>query len=257
MVSRRVRVRVWVIRAITGLAIVPALFVLGRWFTGNLGTVIPGEVYRSSQLSSSGLTRVLTDRQIRTVLNLRGPNPEQPWYVDERAATLAAGATQVDVAMASDLWLTRDQARMLLDLLDRCERPMLIHCQWGAERTGLVAAWVELLRPGGSLEAARRQFAPYYLYLPIKDGLVMRAHIEQYAGWLREGGFTHTPDRFRQWVRTEYDPGSPSREEWPYDPYPLAVVTRPGGPGNREVRRSATVRSRDAVTAAEADQRSR
>jgi hypothetical protein len=129
--------------------------------------------------------------------------------------------------MASDQWLTRDQARVLLDLLQTCERPVLIHCQWGAERTGLASAFVELLRPGGSLESARAQFTPYYLFLPVKDGLVMQAHVERYAAWLEAEGVAHTPARFRRWLTERYEPGSPSREEWPYDPYPLVVVSRP------------------------------
>jgi len=129
--------------------------------------------------------------------------------------------------MASNLWLSREQATVLLELIESCERPLLVHCQWGAERTGLVAAMIELLAPGGTIESARGQFSPYYLFLPVKDGLVMRAHVDRYAAWLRAQGRRHEPEQFRRWIEDHYRPGVPSREQWPYDPYPLAVVTRP------------------------------
>jgi protein tyrosine phosphatase (PTP) superfamily phosphohydrolase (DUF442 family) len=203
-----------------------SLLVAGRWWTGNFGTVAPGAVYRSGQLSASGLERVVRKYRIQTVVNLRGCNPEQAWYRAERAATLAAGATQVDIAMASDQWLSRPQLRAIIEVLERSPRPMLIHCEWGAERTGLVAALATLLDPAGSLAAARGAFTPYHLFLPVKDGRMMLGHVAAYRDWLAARGQPHTPTRFREWTGS-YRPGTPSREQWPYDPYPLVVVSRP------------------------------
>jgi hypothetical protein len=212
--------------ALVGLAAV-SLGVLVRWLGGNQGTVSPGSIHRSGQLTGIGLSRAIRSKGIRTVLNLRGGNPSERWYQEERETTLAEGATLVDFAMASDMDLSRYQASALVDLVDRCAKPMLIHCQWGAERTGLAAAFAELLRPGGSLKSARGQFSPYYLYLPIRDGLTMRRHIDRYEAWLEGQRIGHSTDAFRRWIRDGYVPGSPSREEWPYDPYPLVVVHRP------------------------------
>jgi hypothetical protein len=206
-------------------AILVAVF--GRWITGNQGAVIPAVAHRSGQLNATLLRSAIVSKKVRTVLNLRGGNPDQAWYRDERRVTIEQGAALVDFAMASDMYLSRIQASTLIDILDKCEKPVLIHCQWGAERTGLASAFVELLKTGGSVSDAKRQFSPYYLFLPARDGLVMRRHLDLYEGWLREQGLRHSPDVFRRWIRDEYRPASPSREEWPYDPYPLVVVHRP------------------------------
>lgn len=131
--------------------------------------------------------------------------------------------------MSSDQWLSREQFATLIELLDTSEYPILVHCEWGAERTGLVSAVAELLRPGASLADARAQFSPYYLFLPMKDGLVMRGHLDRYEGWLAASRTVHSSEAFRRWVAHHYWPGSPSREYWPEDVYPLKVVTRPGG----------------------------
>ena len=111
---------------------------------------------------------------------------------------------------------------------------MLIHCQWGSERTGLVSAFAELLRPGSTLDDARAQFSIRYLFVRVNDGKVMAEHLDQYESWLRAGGMKHDPATFRRWVDEGFKPGEPSREQWPYDPYPLVVITRPGSKPERE-----------------------
>jgi protein tyrosine phosphatase (PTP) superfamily phosphohydrolase (DUF442 family) len=208
-------------------SLVLAVFAGYRFWNGNLAAVQEGRIYRSSQLAPTDLATVLRQQRIKTVLNLRGPNPTQEWYRSERRATAEAGVTQVDIAMSSREWMSRDQLRALVGVLDECEYPLLIHCWRGAERTGLVSAFTELLRPGGSLARARSQFSVHYLYVPIGGGAMMPKHLDQYESWLNAQGQSHTPARFRQWVASGYRPGSPSREEWPYDPYPLVVRNHP------------------------------
>lgn len=203
------------------------LLVAWRWTTGNVGTVEPGEIYRSAQLGPNALSRVIQTFGIRTVLNLRGPNPDSSWYNAERSVTTAAGATQIDVPLASDYWLTTDQALGLLELIDTAERPILIHCQFGAERTGLVSSMVKLTSPDGSIDEAKAQFSPYFLFWPTRDGLVMLGHLRQYEAWLAAQGRAHDPNLFREWIASAYQPGTPNRSQWPYDPYPFRVVTRP------------------------------
>jgi protein tyrosine phosphatase (PTP) superfamily phosphohydrolase (DUF442 family) len=207
--------------------LLPLGFLAWNRATNNFGTLAPGRIYRSGQMPAESLARTIRARKIHTVLNLRGANPSEPWYRDERSATLGAGSTQIDIAMSSCLWMSRAQLRTLVRVLDTCEYPLLIHCQWGAERTGLASAFAELLRPGGTLDDARGQFSIRYLFLPLKDGAIMPEHLDQYEAWLRALGKPHHPDLFRRWVAEGYRPGRPGREQWPYDPYPLVVITRP------------------------------
>ncbi|MBX6315785.1 MAG: tyrosine-protein phosphatase [Isosphaeraceae bacterium] len=228
--ARRRLVGLWV----GGLLFILIAFIVARWATGNFGTVEPGRIYRSGQ-PGADLTRTIRRYGIKTVLNLRGPNSAQSWYRHELEATLAAGATHIDVPMASDQWLSRDQAQTLVDVLERAEPPLLIHCEWGAERTGLVAAMAVLLRPGATLEDAERQFSAYYLFLPIRDGRVMLGHLRLYRSWLQARGWAHSPSRFKEWVARGYRPRRLSREYWPYDPYPLKLTIRRAGGKVEEV----------------------
>jgi protein tyrosine phosphatase (PTP) superfamily phosphohydrolase (DUF442 family) len=226
--------RTRLVLAVLTLLLPPATYVGYRSWIDNFAAVVPGRIYRSDQMTGSSIAKTVGTYGIRTVLNLRGPNPAQPWYLAERAATTGAGATQVDVPMSSCEWMSRAQLRALVRVLDSCDYPLLIHCQWGAERTGLVSAFSELLRPGATLADAEHQFSVRYLFLPIKDGKVMAEHLAQYETWLRAHEWEHSPERFRQWVAVGFIPLSPSREQWPYDPLPLVTVTRPMDNGEGE-----------------------
>lgn len=201
----------------------------GAWYesTANFGAVQEGRIYRSGQMRGEQIGTIVHAKGIKTVLNLRGSHPDEAWYRAERAAVLGHGATQVDIALSSCEWMSRAQARTIVQVLDTCEYPVLIHCWRGAERTGLVSAFTVLLRPGGSLDQARAQFSLAYLFLPVGDGALMPHHLDQYEQWLQNQHLSHSPAQFRRWINEGYQPGNPSREAWPYDPYPLVVVTRP------------------------------
>jgi len=225
---RRSRVRKWVLGTVLALLTPPLGFVAWNLATDNFATVETGVLYRSGQMDPVGLGKIITEHKIKTVFNLRGPHPEQVWYRGEQKATLDAGATQVDMALSSCEWMSRAQLRTLIRTLDTCERPLLVHCWHGSERTGLTAAFVRLLEPGSTLEQAHEQLSLRYLYVRAGDGKVMAEHLEQYEGWLRQQKLTHAPEHLRRWAEEGFKPGTPSREQWPYDPFPLVVITRPG-----------------------------
>ena len=215
----------WFARLMALALVVPSIWMTWNQVTFNFAVPQRGRIYRSGQMPPSALRQTLREHQIKTVLNLRGPNPRDSWYRDELATTLAAGATQIDLPLSSCVWMSRIQFRMLVRVLETCEYPILLHCAWGSERTGLTAAVAELLTAGSSLADARSQLAIRYLYLRLGDGRIMAELIDQYENWLSRNNFKHSPEVFRQWVATGYVPGRPSREEWPYDPCPLVVET--------------------------------
>jgi hypothetical protein len=52
-------------------------------YAGNVRVVEKGKLYRSAQLEGRQLAQVIAKYGIRSILNLRGAGPGQPWYDGE------------------------------------------------------------------------------------------------------------------------------------------------------------------------------
>ena len=173
----------------------------------NTHTVVPGKVYRSAQLGPDALARLIDDEGIRTVVNLRGTGPGVGWYDAEARTTRDRGVSQEDVSLSAKRLPAPGEVRRLVEVLDRTAYPILLHCQQGADRTGLAATAALLLHTDASLDRARRQLWPRYGHVNAGRTAVIDRFFDYYEAWLAATGQAHTPDRFRHWATREYCPG--------------------------------------------------
>jgi protein tyrosine/serine phosphatase len=112
---------------------------------GNLFKVDEG-LYRSAQPSDEGMKR-LKALGVRTVIDLRA-------FHGDHAATSAAGL--LDEELSVKTWHIEDEdvVRVMKLLADPTGAPYLIHCQHGADRTGLMVAMYRILRQHWTKDAA-------------------------------------------------------------------------------------------------------
>jgi hypothetical protein len=192
---------------LAGLVIAAAFVCWRMVFADNLREVRHGEVFRSGQMSPSRLGQVLADRQIRTVVNLRGCCSDFPWYVDEARCTHHLNVAQEDVCLSAIRLPSPSELRRLLEVLGRTEYPILLHCRQGVDRTGLAAVIVKLLEPGVSLDGARRQLGLLFGYVPFNGTEQMRRFFDLYEEWLERVKCVHSPALFRHWAERDYCPG--------------------------------------------------
>jgi hypothetical protein len=176
---------------------------LGR----NLHAVIPGRVYRSAQLSGDTLEKIVGTYGIRTVVNLRGPCDPLPWYLEESRATHRLGVAQEDISLSAGRLPSVHEMRRLLEVLDRTEYPILLHCFRGADRTGLASAVVLLLHTETGWTRARSQLGLRYGHLPLGRPTYLDRFFDLYTEWLPQQGSDHTPALFRRWIEQDYCPG--------------------------------------------------
>lgn len=111
---------------------------------GNLHRVTPS-LYRSEQPTKAGMA-ALERFGVRTVVDLRAFHTDE----DEAAGT---GLALVDFGILT-WWVTEDHVVAVLKALRRAEAPVLIHCQHGADRTGLMTAMFRVVEQGWTKEAA-------------------------------------------------------------------------------------------------------
>ena len=174
-------------------------------FSGNTHTVVPGRLYRTAQLTPERLSKHVERYGIKTVVNLRG-RPFADWYGDECRATQALGVSQEDVVTSANRLPVPQELRRLIEVFDRSEHPVTIHCQQGADRTGLAAAVYLLLYTDADYPTARRQRSPRYGHIAFDKAAAMDDFFDLYEDWLAETKQTHSPAAFRHWATVEYVP---------------------------------------------------
>ncbi len=173
----------------------------------NFHTVIPGEVYRSAQLSAAALEQFIREKHIRTVVNLRGCCDPEAWYLDEGRVTLRNDVSQEDLGFSAARLPSKITLHQLLEVLDRSDYPILFHCHKGADRTGMASTMALLLRTDTPLEVARQQLGFRYGHLPLGRTVNIDRFFELYQDWLSSRGLAHTPAVFRRWIEEDYCPG--------------------------------------------------
>jgi len=158
--------------------VIAAAYGLFRVPVRRFGVVEKGVLYRSGQPDAGGW-RWLRDRcGIRTVINLRGEYPSQPWAILEKKFCRDNGIRYIALPIGPDR-LSDEQLRLILRTIsDPASQPVLVHCELGKSRTGVVVAAYRIVAQGWSYEAAlaesrkfkRNMNAGYAAYLRELSG---------------------------------------------------------------------------------------
>lgn len=174
---------------------------------GNFYEVKPGLVYRSSQLSGTKLESVIRKNNIKTVINLRGCCDTVPWYTKQCEAINRCDISQEDLSFSAGRLPSTKTIRMLMDVIDHSEKPMIFHCHKGVDRTGMAVVMSLLLLTDTPLDNALKQLGPYYGHLNIGRTAHIDEFFELYRDWLVKNGRQHSSEIFRNWVMNHYVPG--------------------------------------------------
>jgi protein-tyrosine phosphatase len=128
-----------------------------RFIAKRFGAVIPGRVYRSGQISKWMLDETIAEHGIAVIVDLQGVDPESEDQKYEIAAAERLGVELLRFPLAGDG--TGDIARYAdaveaMAESERADRPVLVHCAAGSQRTGGAIASYRLLVRGDSPEVA-------------------------------------------------------------------------------------------------------
>jgi protein tyrosine/serine phosphatase len=170
----------------------------------NFREVDPGRLYRSGQLSGDEFRQVIDQYGIKTIINLRGATPRSDWYREEVAAVREKGVRLIDIAFSSGRIPHPRRLIVLLDAYRDAERPILVHCQSGADRAGEASAIYQIEYMGKSKEEALEMLTLRHLHLGWRRP-AMRYFIGRYQG--------------EEWVRNAYDPCEPDYEYYDKEKY--------------------------------------
>lgn len=152
--------------------------------TGNEHEVIAGELYRSGQPGGEDIDSLVKRHGIKTIINLRNEKRGN-WYAEEKTAAERNGVTLIDHPISSAEILSVEDSTELADIMRNAEKPILIHCEHGANRTGLASAIYVGAVAQRSEIFSQLQLSPYYGHVPIPG-------IGRYAMWQSWDKFEET-----------------------------------------------------------------
>jgi protein tyrosine/serine phosphatase len=193
-------------------------------FGDNFHVVIPGTIYRSAEPTPEFLADVVQEHGIRTVLNLRGigDGPIVDWYEREAAACQELGLSHENLTFSASRTPSIDEVRRLLEVLDRSEKPILVHCRRGADRTGLASAIALLAQTDTPYAEARASLGLRYGHWRLGSAGKLDSFFDEYETWLREKDLRHDQATFRRWIADGYRGGCCAAE--------IVAVQPPPGP---------------------------
>ena len=108
---------------------------------------VDDNLYRSRQPGEAGMQAAREQLGIRTVVNLRA-------FHSDRKLAEQAGVNSVDLGLVA--WDIDDEevVAVLRTLRQREQGPFLLHCQHGADRTGVMTAMYRIIEQGWTREEA-------------------------------------------------------------------------------------------------------
>ncbi|MBN8979643.1 MAG: dual specificity protein phosphatase family protein [Rhizobiales bacterium] len=154
--------------------------------TGNFHPVVAGQLYRSAQPGPADIARYQKDYGIKTIVNLRGENTGSPWYDAEITEAGKLSIAHINFRMSARHELTQVEAAKLIAILDHAEKPILIHCKAGADRSGLASAlYVAAVARLGETAAEKQISIRYgHISLPLSAAYAMDRTFEALEPWL-------------------------------------------------------------------------
>jgi len=135
---------------------------------GNFHIVTNGVLYRSAQLDTDELFKYVKKYQIKSILNLRGKRKQahSKWYDEEIKHSKELGITHYDYRISAVKILPTKKIKEILGIMNNLPKPILIHCQGGADRSSLISAAWKYAIEEKSAEESYEQFDVIYFHLP-------------------------------------------------------------------------------------------
>lgn len=161
---RRAIVLAGLVLALTALSL--GGWALGLRLSGNVHAVDEGKFFRAAQLSPDHLKALIREEGIKTMINLRGENPQEEWYRAELAVATASGVQYISLPLSANEEPDDATLNTLMDIMRKAAQPALIHCEGGADRSGLASALYRLVVMGDTPEQAARQLSFRYGHFP-------------------------------------------------------------------------------------------
>jgi len=170
----------------------------------NTAEISPG-VFRSNQPDHKRL-EALQEQGLRSVLYLRGSSSGAPFRAEQQACASLGLAFHI-VHLSAHRLPPAEQILTLIALFRDIEKPFLLHCRAGADRTGLASAIYLLAIAQRPAAEARGMLSARFGHWSWSSTGVLDQLPRQFEKAHQASGIG-----FEDWIRTAYDPEALTRD---------------------------------------------
>lgn len=172
-----------------------------NYFSGNVHTVIPGQIYRSGQLNNKQLLKYTKKYHIKTIINLRGIYRNAHWYQVESQFVKAHNIIYYSPWFKSNRLPPKKSLQHLVYLLETVPKPLMFHCEGGADRSGMAAAISYILfKPNASIAQIKRQDS--WIYNALLRKSVGHQLLPNYFNYLKQHHQASSKAAFMAWLNS-------------------------------------------------------
>jgi protein tyrosine/serine phosphatase len=158
-----------------------------------------GDMYRCSQPSPAQVRRYHESLGIRSILNLRGPNPYGSYPLEQEVCE-HLGIALIDLPIYSRRAPRAEEVLALQHTFATLQYPALLHCKAGADRAGMASALYRILHLEHPVEDAMAELSWRYGHFKQAKTGILDFFLATYLARNRQN-----PIPFITWVTTEYD----------------------------------------------------
>lgn len=181
-------------------ALIFLLIYLGiNYFSENVHTVIPNSIYRSAQLNEQQLAYYSKKFHLQSMINLRGAWKNDHWYQVESQFVKNHHIHYVSIHLQAYALPTKQQLQLLVNTLNFLPKPLIFHCEGGADRTGLASMMSFILfKQSPTITELKHQVSwRYNVISPRSTGYQV---LRNYLVWLKLHHYQQSKARFLEWV---------------------------------------------------------
>ncbi len=172
-----------------------------NFLTHNVHEVIPDKIYRSGQLDKKELTSVTEKYHIKSMINLRGAWSGDSWYDVESRFAAENHIDYHSIRLSAYKLPPKQKIRDLVFLLETVPKPIIFHCEGGADRTGMAAAISLILFSNDPSVAQIKEQASWH-YNAISRFTVGYQMLRNYFEWLKKNNLPQSKKNFIQWLNS-------------------------------------------------------
>ncbi|OGO89893.1 MAG: hypothetical protein A3F10_02510 [Coxiella sp. RIFCSPHIGHO2_12_FULL_42_15] len=200
--SESKRLQQWLLPLLIIAVIIAIIYAAIR---DNFHVVVNNQVYRSAQLPESTLKMLVHLKGIKTIVNLRGANLNEDWYMQEIKTANLLQVKHFDLALKSRKLPNMAELKSLTDIIQTAPKPILLHCLSGSDRTGFASAMSMILLENAPLEKAEGQFS--WRYFVTSDKTIGKQVFTLYQQWLAAYHKKNDKTNFLKWVQSAHPLG--------------------------------------------------